>query len=682
MVPAQSHKLPDAGSNPAPATDYVSINREDMPKNDKIIGNDIAIVNQILPFKEKWAYDLYLNGCANNWMPTEISMAKDIEQWNGKLSENEKTIVRRCLGFFAGSESLVANNLLINIFKWVSSAECRQYIARQQFEECYSEDTEVLTPKGWKLFSDLDDNDKIIQYNSDGTLDFVNFSNKVCYYYDGKMFRFYDGKKTDLLVTPNHRMVAISEKDRLFTKAAREISYLHNRMVVAGIKKGNKHSLTDWERFKIAFQADGSFPSKVDGVNRDGSRNGGFKHVVFNLKKQRKITRLESIISKLKLRFTKKGPDGRGRFTFIVWVPTNSDISKKFDWVDLEEVSSEWCKEFVDELKNWDGYKYRQTSCGYDSTIEFNSTMAQIIGIFANYKTNYGVHIDNRKKTYKDLHRITFTLNRNNVCRGVIKKEEVDYKGKVYCVSVPSGMLVVRRNRKVSVSGNSLHNLTIVYICEALNLDPEELYEAYSRIPAIKAKDDFLLGIIKDTNDKNFDISTKQGKYDLLCNIVAFYIICEGIMFYAGFAALLSFGRRNLLPGIVEQIAYSYRDEAVHLTFGVALLKRIKEQFVEIWGKDFDDTIVGWIREAVQLESQYAEEVFPDGIMGLNKENFVQYAKFLGNLRAEQLDLPRPFEDIKNPFPWMGETIETGKMKNFFESRVTDYQKGGIVDDF
>ncbi|MFQ3579248.1 MAG: ribonucleotide-diphosphate reductase subunit beta, partial [Bacteroidales bacterium] len=104
-------------------------------KMKKIFSEDISGVNQIIPHKNKWAWDMYLKACNNNWMPTEISMAKDIEQWNSDLfTDEERLVIRRCLGFFAGAESLVGNNLFF-ICRHVNDAEIRNYIARQIFEE-------------------------------------------------------------------------------------------------------------------------------------------------------------------------------------------------------------------------------------------------------------------------------------------------------------------------------------------------------------------------------------------------------------------------------------------------------------------------------------------------------------------------------------------------------------------
>lgn len=335
-----------------------------MKKNKEIISDKVAVVNQILPHTNKWAWDLFIDGAANNWMPTEVSMAKDIEQWKGDtLSNEEKLVVKRCLGFFAGSESLVANNLLLSIFKFVTDAECRQYILRQAYEE-------------------------------------------------------------------------------------------------------------------------------------------------------------------------------------------------------------------------------------------------------------------------------------------------------------------------------SLHNLTVVYCCDSLSLDIDEVYQAYNSIPSIKAKDDFLMEISTDINRPDFNINTIEGKREFLRNLITYYVVCEGIFFYSGFAMLLSFNRQNKLPGIGEQIQYTLRDESLHIKFGTTLINRIREDNPRIWTKAFELETMQHIQKAMQLEIEYAKDVLPNGILGLNSEMFIEYMSFIANRRLTNLGIESPYKDAQNPFSWMSEIIDLEKCKNFFETRVTEYQVANIEDDF
>jgi ribonucleoside-diphosphate reductase beta chain len=335
-----------------------------MKKTKEIISDKVSVVNQILPHVNKWAWDLFIDGAANNWMPTEISMAKDIEQWKSSLlSKDEKLVVKRCLGFFAGSESLVANNLLLSVFKFVTDPECRQYILRQAYEE-------------------------------------------------------------------------------------------------------------------------------------------------------------------------------------------------------------------------------------------------------------------------------------------------------------------------------SLHNLTVVYICDSLNLDIDEVYEAYNSIPSIKAKDDFLMNITTDINRPDFNINTIEGKREFLRNIITYYVICEGIFFFSGFAMLLSFNRQNKLPGVGEQIQYTLRDESLHIKFGTELIKRIREDNPKVWTKAFEKETLAHIEAAMELELAYAREVLPTGILGLNSDMFIDYVQYIADRRLINLGLDSPFGEAKNPFPWMSEIIDLEKCKNFFETRVTEYSVGTLVDDF
>ena len=276
-----------------------------MSKTGLIFGEDVAGVNQILPHKHPEAWDMFLKGTANNWSPAEINMSTDIEQWkNNELTEDEKLLIKRTLGFFAGTESLVGNNLLLTVNRWVTDAECRQYILRQAYEE-------------------------------------------------------------------------------------------------------------------------------------------------------------------------------------------------------------------------------------------------------------------------------------------------------------------------------SLHNWTVVTCCDSYTLKISEVYEAYLNIPSIKAKDDFLMNVTTDVNRQDFSTKTTEGKREFMRNLVTYYLLAEGTFFFSGFAMILALGRQNKLPGLSDQIRYTLRDETLHIQFGTYLINTIKEQYPTVWTKKFEEETVEHIKKAVELEINYAHDVLPRGILGLNAKMFV-----------------------------------------------------------
>jgi len=334
-----------------------------MSKTGLLLGEEVAGVNQILPHKHQFAWDLFLKGVANNWSPAEINMSEDVDQWkNGTLTDDEKLLVKRCLGFFASTESLVGNNLLLTVNRWVTDAECRQYILRQAYEE-------------------------------------------------------------------------------------------------------------------------------------------------------------------------------------------------------------------------------------------------------------------------------------------------------------------------------SLHNWTVVTCCDSYGLKVPEVYEAYINIPSIKNKDSFLMDITTDVNRQDFSTKTVEGKREFLRNLITYYIVCEGTFFFSGFAMLLALGRQNKLPGLSDQIRYTLRDESLHIQFGTYLINTIKKQYPSVWTKKFETETVEHIKEAVELEVQYAHDVLPRGILGLNADMFVDYMQYIGNRRLEAIDIDFQFDSDQNPFPWLSEVVDIGAMTNFFERKVKDYQNSGTLED-
>jgi ribonucleoside-diphosphate reductase beta chain len=232
---------------------------------------------------------------------------------------------------------------------------------------------------------------------------------------------------------------------------------------------------------------------------------------------------------------------------------------------------------------------------------------------------------------------------------------------------------LLRQAFEEAIHGHAFH-----YICESLALEPREVWRMYREIPSIIRKDELEIRLTADLLQEGFSSRTTEGLQRFLENLVGFYVIMEGIFFYSGFAMLLSFHRRNRMTGIGEQIQYILRDETTHLNFGIDLINGIKEENPEVWTSDLRERLMRNIRQAVEYEIAYAEDCLPRGIMGLSASLFRNYVGYVADRRLERIGLPACY-GTPNPFPWMSETIDLGKEKNFFETRITDYRNGGTL---
>lgn len=225
----------------------------------------------------------------------------------------------------------------------------------------------------------------------------------------------------------------------------------------------------------------------------------------------------------------------------------------------------------------------------------------------------------------------------------------------------------------------AVHSHTFLYVVDSLGLDEGEIFNMYHEVPSIAAKDAFETELTAEVLDPNFSTATDEGAQALLKNLIGYYIIMEGVFFYTGFVMMLSFHRRNLMTGIGEQFQYILRDETTHLNFGIDLINGIKSENLHLWTSEFQQQMISRVRHAVELELQYASDCLPNGILGLNTELFRDYVQYIADRRLERIGLPMQFAST-NPFPWMSETMDLAKEKNFFETRVTEYQSAGSLN--
>ncbi len=226
----------------------------------------------------------------------------------------------------------------------------------------------------------------------------------------------------------------------------------------------------------------------------------------------------------------------------------------------------------------------------------------------------------------------------------------------------------------------AIHTHAYQYAVESLGMDEGEIFNMYREVPAVAKKAEWALPFTQYLSDPDFYTGTPEADQKLLRELVAFYVIFEGIFFYVGFVQVLSMGRRNKMVGTAEQFQYILRDESMHMNFGIDVINQIKIENPHLWTDDFKDEIATMIREAVELETQYAYDTMPRGILGLNAHSFEEYLHFIANRRCSQIGLPEQYRGATNPFPWMSEVLDLKKEKNFFETRVTEYQTGGALN--
>ncbi|PIT98057.1 MAG: ribonucleotide-diphosphate reductase subunit beta [Candidatus Andersenbacteria bacterium CG10_big_fil_rev_8_21_14_0_10_54_11] len=226
----------------------------------------------------------------------------------------------------------------------------------------------------------------------------------------------------------------------------------------------------------------------------------------------------------------------------------------------------------------------------------------------------------------------------------------------------------------------AVHTDTFIYSCDTLGLDPEDVYTMYIRIPSIKAKDDFVVNMTKSILDPNFNTQGTENIRRFVHDLVGFYVIMEGIFFYAGFAMMLSMLRSQKMVGIGEQFQFILRDESVHLAFGSDLINAIVDENPAIWTPEFQQLITENIKQGVSLEVAYAKDCLPTGILGLNADIIGEYMQYIADRRLARIRLPKVY-GTDNPIPWMSEIIDLRKEKNFFETRVTEYQSGSLSWD-
>jgi ribonucleoside-diphosphate reductase beta chain len=224
----------------------------------------------------------------------------------------------------------------------------------------------------------------------------------------------------------------------------------------------------------------------------------------------------------------------------------------------------------------------------------------------------------------------------------------------------------------------NIHADSLLYMIASLGIDPHECEAMFEDIPTIAAKNAFVTQVSRELR-RDLDVDDPESKRLLAKNIFVFGHCMEGTQFYGLFGMILSLYRQGKLPGIGTMFRYTLRDESNHIELFRRLLLELSLENPEIWDAGLREELRELMREAVRLEQEFIADCLPVEGVGLSREEFSQYIDYIADRRLEGVGLEPLSPGVGNPLPWLAELMDIRKEQNFFEGRVTEYQKASAL---
>lgn len=607
------------------------------------------------------------------WVHSEVDFTADIQDFRAHLTPIEQEVVKRSLLSIAQIEVGV-KTFWGNLYNIMPKPELNGL--GSTFAECYIEGTEVLTKTGWKDFRDLIEGEEVATFNNRREISFRKPSNYISKSYIGKLYKL-SSKDHLSYITPGHKLTLYDKNMLQYHEEAENVSF-NNSDIRIPVSYGvgfaselayNKY-LTDWDRLRIAIQADGHkrFFRLKDGSKQERGIDSDKVLYELTFSKQRKIDRLQGVLNGLPdIQYYRRDYNS-GKTCFEVFLDRKENDLKSFNWIleDIRLTDSYWASGIVSELSYWDGqYLENKKDCKikYSTTNELNADIIQIVGTLAGYKTNIQVREDLRKETFSDSFILSFNKNRETLPITSLTKEEVDYDGRVYCVTIPStGNLITRYNKKIFWSGN----------CEFRHS------EAYSRLLEVLGYNDEFTKLVE------IPIFKKRLEYmehnlshsDIFSKLVFFTIVIENASLFSQFANILSFTRfKGYMKNVSNIIAWTSIDEQTHANAGIYLINKMKEEGHILNYESLSKTLIDYVQE----ESQLLDWIYETGELDFfSKENMLNFMKY----RIDEVLVKLGFNKLFNisyeqykPMAWFEEEVFANELDDFFAKRPTAYTK-------
>lgn len=228
------------------------------------------------------------------------------------------------------------------------------------------------------------------------------------------------------------------------------------------------------------------------------------------------------------------------------------------------------------------------------------------------------------------------------------------------------------------IAEESIHMDSLLHIIGSLNIDLDEVTAKFQDVPSIRKKNEYITRHMPELK-MGIDLTVTVNKQKFAKALFGITQVMEGTQFYALFAMILSLHRQNKMTGIGQMFQYTLRDETNHIALGRYILEKLIEENPDIWTEEFRQELIEFMREGVALEKEFVLDCLPEDIVGMTQGDFLEFVDYNADRRLTSLGLPRLSNVKFNPFHWLEEVIFLQKEKNFFETRVTEYQTSGSM---
>lgn len=665
-------------------------------------GADFGLMDSIYkPYPKLWS--LYKELKSLDWSEDEFDFRRCMGEFK-TLPKDMCDMMIETIAWQWEADSVASASPLYILAPFISSTEYRVGLTRIMDNECLTPDHKVLTENGWKDIAEVGLNDKVAQWDyATKAITFVNPTRIIEKDYDDVIYEF-TANSLSQKVTKNHRMPLVYPYTNYVTspetRLAKEVKLNgSNAIPISGLLPLGRE-MTPQEKLWVAVQADGS----LCGEKYTGE-NSGKLHYKFGLTKERKIERLKMLAEEAGWDFVEYDSSGHCHLLYL-YVPKEqyNKEAKTFDWIDLANISYNWGRDFIFELSQWDGNIAKNGLKRYISTnkscIDIAQTIAHLVGMRShlyvvkprkNVKFPHGGYCDT-----KESYQLSFVETDYAIGNGITKTETY-YKGKVHCLTVPSSYFVVKRDDKISITGNCVHSLTY---SEIVKLSFEDTDTVMQQILDFKNSNE-RMGIVERELSNAYRLSTRyasgdiQMSYELyrdcvIKTILMMYVL-ERVQFMASFGITFLICSTGAFQQIGKAVQKICQDELeIHAQFGKETINYLLKD--EMGKSAINDLISnGWMsnimEEVFECEFAFIDTLFRDGrsIPGGSAQLFKKWVLFNGKdvVNFLKLDIDKKYVLPKqNPMPILETWIDMSLTQPApQEEAIASYKVNMLVDD-